>query len=464
MVETNSMFIIVPMFCLAAAVAPRRPSDRTCGFGLPERPSQPRFLRRALGALAQLALALFLLHQTGAGLAHAQVATGTPSNVSPLRAQTVAQALENPWAVAFLPEGRFLVTERPGRLRLVEADGRIGPPIQGLPAVAAQGQGGLLDLALDADFSKPGSPWERTLYFCFAEPAGVLNGTALARARLSADGQRLEALAVIFRQQPKVASQLHFGCRIVQDREGMLFLAMGERYVRAADAQRLDNHLGKVVRLTREGAPAPGNPFTQQAGARPEIWSLGHRNPQGATLGPDGRLWLHEHGPQGGDEVNLPQAGRNYGWPVITYGEQYGGGKIGQGLTVQAGMEQPMHFWVPSIAPSGMAFLTSDRYGAAMKGQLFLGSLKFGRLVRLQLEGGKVRSEVRDDLAEGDRIRDVRQGPDGWIYLLTDSPRGRLLRVLPAGERLSHAPPRSPAEGPCQFGDRAGGSNLRRCS
>jgi len=366
--------------------------------------------------------------------------------------------------LAFLPEGRFLVTERPGRLRLIEADGRVSPPIQGLPAVLAQGQGGLLDLALDADFSQPGSRWERTLYLCFAEQAGAVNGTALARARLSGDGQRLEALTVIFRQQPKVASRLHFGCRIVQDREGMLFLAMGERYLGADDAQRLDNHLGKVVRLTRDGAPAPGNPFMGQAGARPEIWSLGHRNPQGATLGVDGRLWTSEHGPQGGDEVNLPQPGRNYGWPVITHGEQYGGGKIGQGLTAQAGMEQPLHFWVPSIAPSGMAFLTSDRYGAAMKGQLFIGSLKFGRLVRLQLEGGRVRSEARDDLAEGDRIRDVRQGPDGWIYLLTDNPRGRLLRVLPNGERLSYGQRLSPSDGPCQFGDSAGGSNPARCS
>ena len=464
MVEAHTMFIIVPMLCLAAAVAPCRPSDRACSFGLPEHSSQSRFLRRALGALVQLALALFLLHATGTGLAHAQVATGTPSSVSPLRAQTVAQGLEYPWALAFLPEGRFLVTERPGRLRLIEADGRVGPPIQGLPAVLAQGQGGLLDLALDADFSQPGSRWERTLYLCFAEQAGAVNGTALARARLSGDGQRLEALTVIFRQQPKVASRLHFGCRIVQDREGMLFLAMGERYLRADDAQRLDNHLGKVVRLTRDGAPAPGNPFMGQAGARPEIWSLGHRNPQGATLGVDGRLWTSEHGPQGGDEVNLPQPGRNYGWPVITHGEQYGGGKIGQGLTAQAGMEQPLHFWVPSIAPSGMAFLTSDRYGAAMKGQLFIGSLKFGRLVRLQLEGGRVRSEARDDLAEGDRIRDVRQGPDGWIYLLTDNPRGRLLRVLPAGERLSYGRRLSPSDGPCQFGDSAGGSNPARCS
>ncbi len=369
-------------------------------------------------------------------LAGAPIASGAAADAAPgLRAETVASGLAHPWSVAFLPGGRFLVTERPGRLRLVQADGRVEPPIDGVPAVAAQGQGGLLDLALDADFAQAAGPGSRTVYFCFAEAEGPVNGTALARARLSADERRLEEVRVIFRQRPKVASQLHFGCRIAQDREGHLFLTLGERYSRSQDAQKLDNHLGKVVRLTREGAPAPGNPFIGRPGALPEIWSLGHRNPQGATLGPDGRLWTHEHGPQGGDEINLPQPGRNYGWPVITYGEQYGGGKIGQGLTAQAGMEQPLYHWVPSIAPSGMAFLTSDRYGPAMKGQLFIGSLKFGRLVQLRLEEGRVREEVRHDLSGGDRIRDVRQGPDGWLYLLTDSPQGRLLRVLPAARR-----------------------------
>jgi glucose/arabinose dehydrogenase len=197
------------------------------------------------------------------------------------------------------------------------------------------------------------------------------------------------------------------------------------------DAQRLDNHLGKVVRLTPDGAPAPGNPYLGRAGARPEIWSYGHRNPQGGTLGPDGQLWMHEHGPQGGDEINLPQPGRNYGWPVITHGEQYGGGPIGEGLTAKSGMEQPLHHWTPSIAPSGMAFLTSDRYGPQWRGSLFIGSLKFNQLWRLEMAGTRVVREERLD-GVGERVRDVRQGPDGLLYLLTDSPQGRLLRVLPA--------------------------------
>jgi glucose/arabinose dehydrogenase len=283
----------------------------------------------------------------------------------------------------------------------------------------------LLDVVLDSGFAA-----NRQLFFCFSESGLLSNSTALARARLSADNTRLEDVKVIFSQKPKVFSNLHFGCRIVESPDGNLFLTLGERFQRKDDAQKLDNHLGKVVRLTKEGRAAPGNPFLETPGALPEIWSLGHRNSQGATLGPDGRLWMHEHGPQGGDEINVPQPGRNYGWPVITYGENYGGGKIGEGLTAKAGMEQPLHYWVPSIAPSGMAFLTSDRYGPAMKGNLFIGSLKFGYLARLELAQGRVAREYK--LLEGvGRVRDVRQGPDGLLYVLTDSAQGRLLRLLP---------------------------------
>jgi aldose sugar dehydrogenase len=329
--------------------------------------------------------------------------------------------------VAFLPEGRFLVTERAGRLRVVEADGRL-TSVAGLPDVAAGGQGGLLDLVLDSGFAR-----NRTLYFCFAEPAlaGHRNSTALARATLSADRSRLEDVQVIFSQKPKVASSTHFGCRIVEGRDGTLFLTLGERFRHAQDAQQLDNHHGKVVRVHKDGRVPADNPFAARPGALPEIWSYGHRNPQGATLAPDGTLWTHEHGPQGGDEINLPLPGRNHGWPVITYGEQYGGGKIGEGLTAAAGMEQPLHYWVPSIAPSGMAFLTSERYGAAWKGSLFVGSLKFRFLNRIELQGGKVARENRLLADLGERIRDVRQGPDGLLYVLTDNPRGRLLRLLP---------------------------------
>ncbi len=345
-----------------------------------------------------------------------------------LQVQTVSTGLEKPWGVTFLPGGRFLVTERPGRLRLVEADGRLGAPITGLPSIAAGGQGGLLDVLADTDFAG-----NRTVYFCFSEPVagGSANSTALARARLSADGRRLEEMKVIFSQRPKVASSAHFGCRVVEAKDGTLFLTLGDRFSRKEDAQKLDNHLGKIVRIGKDGTVPRDNPFVGRPGALPEIWSYGHRNGQGATLGPDGRLWMHEHGPQGGDEINLPQAGRNYGWPVITYGENYGGGPIGDGITARDGMEQPLHYWVPSIAPSGMAFLTSDRYGSAWKGNLFVGSLKFGYLDRVVLRGGKVVEEHKllDDRRA--RIRDVKQGPDGLLYVLTDESDGKLLRLQP---------------------------------
>ncbi|PWW46231.1 PQQ-dependent sugar dehydrogenase [Melaminivora alkalimesophila] len=375
-----------------------------------------------------------------AALAVAGAAQPPQGPVSPapsarkLSAEVVAQGLEHPWAVAFLPGGRFLVSERPGRLRLVDAVGRVGAPLAGVPRVASGGQGGLLDVVTDRDFAH-----NRRIHFCYAEPSedGRSNGTALASAQLSEGWDGLEQLKLLFRQQPKVASQLHFGCRIVQAPDGMLFLTLGERFHRRDDAQRLDNHLGKVVRIAPHGGAAPGNPFAGRPGALPEIWSFGHRNPQGAAWGPDGRLWIHEHGPQGGDEINLPQPGRNYGWPVVTYGEEYGGGRIGEG-TRKAGMEPPLHWWVPSIAPSGMAFLTSERYGPDWRGSLFVGALKLQRLHRLEVREGRV---VRDEYlldGLGARIRDVRQGPDGWLYLLTDSPDGRLLRLKP--ERGDNAP------------------------
>jgi glucose/arabinose dehydrogenase len=364
--------------------------------------------------------------RTGLVLAASLLAAGT-SLAQDVTAQAVAVGLEHPWAVAFLPGGKFLVTERPGRMRVVSADGRIGPALPGLPDIAAAGQGGLLDVVLDSGFER-----NRSLFFCFSEPGPGGNSTALARAKLAADDSRLDEVRVIFSQKPKVASNLHFGCRIAEAADGNLFLTLGERFSRKEDAQKLDNHHGKVVRVTKDGAPAPGNPFAGRPGALPEIWSYGHRNPQGATIAPDGTLWLNEHGPQGGDEINLPQAGRNYGWPVITYGENYGGGPIGEGINRREGMEQPLHYWVPSIAPSGMAFLTSDRYGAAMKGNLFVGSLKFSYLDRIELSGGKVVREHKLIAQQGERVRDVRQGPDGLLYVLTDNPRGKLLRLLPA--------------------------------
>ena len=356
-----------------------------------------------------------------------------------VRADIVASGLQNPWALAFLPDGRFLVTERPGRLRLLAADGATSGTVAGLPEIAAGGQGGLLDVVTDSDFAR-----NRTLYFCYSEPAatGRANSTALASASLSADGARLENFKVLFSQKPKVASSAHFGCRIVESRapgangrpDGKLFLTLGDRFSRKEDAQKLDNHHGKIVRINKDGSVPADNPFAGRAGALPEIWSYGHRNAQGATLAPDGAFWLHEHGPQGGDEINLPRPGANYGWPDITYGENYGGGKIGEGLSRKAGMEQPLHYWVPSIAPSGMAFLTSERYGKAWQGNLFVGSLKFSYLDRIELSapfGGKVVREHKLLSDVDERIRDVRQGPDGLLYVLTDSSNGKLIRLLP---------------------------------
>ena len=349
-----------------------------------------------------------------------------------VKSEPVATGLQNPWALAFLPEGRFLVTERPGRMRVVAADGTLGAPLAGLPAVAAGGQGGLLDVVVDSDFAR-----NRTLYFCFSEPAGLLgsgNSTAMARAVLSADNSRLKGVKVIFSQKPKFDSPAHFGCRINETRSGQLLLSLGDRYHRKDDAQTLDNHHGKTVRVNKDGSVPKDNPFVGKTGALPEIWSYGHRNPQGATLAPDGSYWLVEHGPQGGDEINQPLPGKNYGWPVITHGVNYGGATIGDGLKEKAGMEQPLHYWVPSIAPSGMVFLTSDRYGPAWKGNLFVGSLKFAYLNRIELSEpfkGKVVKEHKLLADVRERVRDVRQGPDGLLYVLTDSAKGRLLRLLP---------------------------------
>jgi aldose sugar dehydrogenase len=358
-----------------------------------------------------------------AGTLFAAVAHAQTSSVS---TELVAKGLQNPWGLAFIGEGRMLVTERPGRMRVIGADGRVGEPLKGVPAVDAVGQGGLLDVVTDRDFAR-----NRTVHFCYAEPGMGGNSTAMASARLSADATALENVQVVFTQKPKVASRLHFGCRIVQAEDGSLFLGLGDRFQRMADAQTLDTHHGKVVRVRPDGSAHPDNPFVGRAGALPEIWSLGHRNVQGATLGPDGRLWTIEHGPQGGDELNRTDAGKNYGWPVITYGENYGGGKVGEGLTRKAGLEQPLLHWTPSIAPSGMAFVKSARYGADWQGNLLVGSLKFRYLARLVMDGERV---VREDKLLpnlGQRIRDVRQGPDGFIYLLTDDRDGQLLRLKP---------------------------------
>ena len=366
----------------------------------------------------------FMLMIAAAGACRGQAGL-TPTVNDRVRLTTIATGLEHPWSIAFLPDGRMLVTERPGRLRYVTMKGEVSAPIAGVPAVYAQGQGGLLDVALDPDFRA-----NSTIYLSYAEPGeGDLNGTAVARAKL--DGARLAGLQVIFRQMPKIASKNHFGSRLVFARDGNLFVTLGERFSERDSAQDLGTHLGKIVRITKDGKAPADNPFVRRTGARPEIWSLGHRNVEGATLHPvTGRLWIVEHGPQGGDEINLPEPGRNYGWPVITYGRKYGTGfAIGEG-TAKAGMEQPLYYWVPSIATSGMAFYTSNVY-PAWKGSLFVGALKAELVARVSFGAdGKVASEER--IPVGQRVRDVRQGPDGALYLVTDEDAGRLLRLAPA--------------------------------
>lgn len=347
-----------------------------------------------------------------------------PTSAGELRLTTVARGLEHPWGLAFLPDGRMLVTERPGRMRIVSPDGRLSAPLEGVPRVLARGQGGLLGVALDPAFEK-----NRRIYFAYAEPGEDGAGTAVARARLG-EG-RLEDVSVIFRQRPKVDGSNHFGSRLVFGRDGTLFVTLGERN-QGERSQKLDEHLGKVVHINPDGSVPRDNPFVGRSGALPEIWSYGHRNIQGATLHPEtGTLWTVEHGAQGGDEVNVPRPGRNYGWPVITYGVDYGGGKIGEG-TRKAGMEQPVHYWDPSIAPSGMVFYSGDRY-PGWRGDLFVGSLKFGLVSRLDMDGNRVVKEERLFEDFDPRVRDITQGSDGLFYLLTDESDGEIVRVDPAG-------------------------------
>jgi glucose/arabinose dehydrogenase len=353
----------------------------------------------------------------------------TPASMNgAVRVETVAKGLERPWALAFLPDGRILVTERPGRLRIVERDGRVSKPLDNVPRVLARGQGGLLDVALDPRFAE-----NRLVYLSYAEPGeSSTAGTAVARGRL-AEG-KLEDVQVIYRQQPKVEGGNHFGSRLVFARDGTLFVTQGDRFAYRERAQDLSSGLGKIVRINSDGSVPKDNPFVGRTGARPEIWSYGHRNVQSAALHPEtGQLWTVEHGARGGDELNHPEAGKNYGWPVITYGVDYSGAKIGEG-TAKPGMEQPVYYWDPVIAPSGMAFYTGDVF-QNWKGSILIGSLTPGLLVRLSLKEGQVAREERylGDLRE--RIRDVRQGPDGFIYIVTDSPDGRLLRVRPATSR-----------------------------
>ncbi len=375
-----------------------------------------------------LAVSLLALTTPALALTTPALAQTFQSSAGSLSVETVARGLERPWALAFLPDGRMLVTERRGRLLLVTREGTT-TPIEGVPQVRASGQGGLHDVVLDRDFAN-----NRTIYFCFAEAAQGGGRTSMARAKLPDNAARLEDVSVIFRQEGPLSSGNHYGCRIVQARDGNLFLTMGDHFTYRDEAQNLANHIGKIVRVRPDGAVPPDNPFVNRQGAKPEIWSYGHRNSQGAALHPQsGKLWMHEHGPRGGDEINIPEAGKNYGWPVIGYGIDYSGAKIHE-ATQKAGMEQPIKYWVPSIAPSGMAFYTGDLF-PAWKGSLFVGALAGTMLVRIELDGEKAGKEERLLRDLGERIRDVRQGPDGAIWLLTDTSNGRLLRVVPSRNR-----------------------------
>lgn len=379
-------------------------------------PSRRRWLHALGGTLALPALG-------GAGLrgAHAQAPSAGAGSIAAVR---VAGGLEHPWSLAFLPDGSMLVTERPGRLRRVAPDGRVSAPVAGVPQVQARGQGGLLDVA-----PGPGFASDRSVFLSFAQPTADGARTAVARGTLSADGGTLRDVTVIFAQKDAPSGGNHFGSRLVFARDGTLFVTLGDRFSHRDRAQDPGSHLGKIVRIRADGSVPPDNPFAGRAGTLPEIHSLGHRNVQGAALHPGtGVLWTHEHGPQGGDELNLEKPGANYGWPVITYGREYVTGfRIGEG-TERAGIEPPLHQWTPSIAPSGMAFLTSDRY-PGWRGSLFVGSLKFRLLVRLELDGTRVLREERLLTELSQRIRDVRQGPDGALYLLTDDSDGQLLRL-----------------------------------
>ena len=343
---------------------------------------------------------------------------------------TVAEGLQNPWSVAFLPGGKMLVTERPGRLRVVTSAGQLSPPVAGLPAVDARGQGGLLDVALDPDFAV-----SRRIYWSYAEPReGGVNHTAVARG-IFVDGAapRVDDVQVIFRQSPSLNSPLHFGSRLVWARDRTLFVTLGERSITEGrmQAQRMDGLLGKIVRLNADGTIPADNPFVGRAGVPAAMWSLGHRNVQAAALHPEtGELWEVEHGTRGGDEINIARKGGDYGWPTIAYGIEYRGGPITGGITAQDGMEQPRYYWDPIIGPSGMAFYTASLF-PAWRGSLFVGGHGSRDLVRLSLEGERVTGEERLLVDLKAAIRDVRQGPDGALYLLTDGPQGRLLKLVP---------------------------------
>jgi aldose sugar dehydrogenase len=351
---------------------------------------------------------------------------GVKSNVA-FDVAVVAKGLEHPWAVEPLPGGDLLVTEKPGRLRVVSATGEVGRPIAGLPPVAAAGQGGLLDVALSPTFDS-----DRTIYWSYSEPRKGGNATSVARGVLSADRRSLGQVKVIFRALPTYDGDKHFGSRLAFGPDGMLYITLGERSdaPMRPQAQQLDSHMGKILRISADGSVPKDNPFIGQSNARPEIWTRGHRNVQAAAFDPEGRLWGIEHGANGGDELNRIEKGKNYGWPVVAYGEEYSGAPIAGAVTAREGTEQPVYYWDPVIAPSGAQFYTGDAF-PAWKGSLFVGGMKDHKLVRLTLDNDRVTGEEHLLEDRGQRVRDVRQGPDGALYVVTDENRGQLWRITP---------------------------------
>lgn len=352
----------------------------------------------------------------------------------PFDVVTVAEGLQNPWGMAFLPGGKILITERPGRLRVLSTDGKLSAPVSGLPPVAARGQGGLLDVALDPAFAK-----NNLIYWSFSEPReNNENNTAVARGKFVDDpaAPRVDEVQVIYHQTPSMASPLHFGSRLVFGRDGTLFVTQGDRSIIPGrmQAQKMDSGIGKLVRINADGSIPKDNPFVGREGVRPEIWSFGHRNIQSAALNPaTGELWEVEHGTRGGDEINIARKGKDYGWPTIAYGIEYQGGTITGGIQQQAGMEQPIYYWDPIIGPSGMTFYTGNLF-PQWKGNLFVGGHGTRDLVRLTIDGEKITGEERllkDLQPKPEAIRDVRTGPEGALYLLTDGAAGRLLKLVP---------------------------------
>jgi glucose/arabinose dehydrogenase len=337
----------------------------------------------------------------------------------------VASGLEHPWGLALLPDGRWLVTERPGRLRIVTADGAVSEPLAGLPAVDARGQGGLLDVVTGPSFGA-----DRLIYWSYAEPRDGGNGTAVARGRLSADGTRVEAVQVIFRAMPTYDGDKHFGSSLAFAPDGKLFVTLGDRSdaPMRPQAQDLSSHMGKTIRINADGTTPEDNPFVGRNGALPEIWSLGHRNVQGIAIGDDGQVWTIEHGTRGGDELNLDRAGLNYGWPDVAYGIEYRGGAINSGLTAKDGTEQPTYYWDPVIAPGGMAIYEGSMF-PDWRGDLLVAALKEKHIARLKVNDGRVTGEERLLTDLGERIRDVAVAPDGAVWAITDEQNGKLVRL-----------------------------------